>query len=178
MPSVTIYTAPYGDTCRHSRELLTRAVVRHTGRDCGEISCNPWGKPFFPALRDVHCSVSHSGDWWVCAVSERSVGLDLQIHRSHLPPEKLSRRFFHPLEDQYLARRGYAPFFDLWCAKESFVKFTGRGFSMEPDSFSVVSEDGVFPAAENCVFRLLPFQEGYSLCLCAEDPSEIRFFSL
>ena len=114
----------------------------------------------------------------MCAVSEQSVGLDLQIHRSYLPPEKLSPRFFHPLEDQYLARRGYAPFFDLWCAKESFVKFTGRGFSTEPDSFSVVSEDGAFPAAENCVFRLLPFQEGYSLCLCAEDPGEIQFLSL
>lgn len=178
MSSVTIYTAPYGDSCRHSRELLAKAVYRHTGRDCGEISCNPWGKPHFPALPDIHCSVSHSGDWWVCAVSDQPVGLDLQIHRSYLPPKKLSARFFHPAEDRYLVQLDYAPFFDIWCAKESLVKYTGRGFACEPASFSVVSEQGDFPAFEDCEFRFLPFEDGYSLCLCAKKADDVRFTPL
>lgn len=178
MPDTAIYLAPYGDNCRHSRELLVRAVSRHTGRSPGEIACTRLGKPYFPALPDVHCSVSHSGDWWACAISDRSIGLDLQIHRSYLPPEKLSGRFFHPLEDQFLVRHGYQPFFDLWCAKESYVKFTGQGFSLEPDRFSVVSESGAFPEAEGCVFQFLPFREGYSLCLCSGDPDEIQFLTL
>ncbi len=178
MSNAAIYTAPYGDDCRHSRKLLALAASRHTGGDCGEIICTPLGKPFFPAAPEVHCSVSHSGEWWMCAVSDRPVGLDLQIHRSYLPPEKLSGRFFHPQEDQFLSRHEYRPFFDLWCAKESFVKFAGCGFSRDPSSFSVVSAEGLFPAAEGCVFRLLPFREGYSLCICAESLDEIRFITL
>ena len=178
MSDVAIYLTPYGDDCRHSRELLARAVSRHTGRSPGEIACTPSGKPYFPLLPDVHCSVSHSGDWWGCAVSDRSVGLDFQIHRSYLSPEKLSGRFFHPLEDRFLAGNGYTPFFDLWCAKESYVKFTGDGFFREPASFSVVSSGGLFPAVEGCELRILPFREEYSLCICAEALHEIRFLTL
>lgn len=178
MPDVTIYTAPYDEDMRHSRTLLAAAVRSHTGRDPGEARCDAMGKPFFPALPELFFSVSHSGGWWLCAVSDDRVGLDLQIHRTYLPPATLSRRFFHLREDDFLSRDGYRRFFDLWCAKESFVKYTGRGFRDEPHTFSVVSEDGSFPASPGCAFRILPFREGYSLCLCTPGSVTVHFTSL
>ena len=180
-PGVTIYRSPAAEGDRLSRARLTRAVCLHTGLHpdrLGEPAVTPMGKPYFPALPKLHCSVTHSGAWWLCACSAQPVGLDLQIHRSHTDPATLSRRFFHPLEDNWLARDGYRSFFDLWCAKESWVKYTGRGLYDGTESFHVVSPAGGFPAMEGVELRLLPFATGYSLCLCAREIGQIRFQGL
>ena len=180
-PDVTIYRSPAEEGDGLSRTRLVRAVCLHTGLRpdlLGEPAVTPLGKPYFPALPELHCSVTHSGSWWLCACSARPVGLDLQIHRSHTDPATLSRRFFHPLEDSWLAREDYRAFFDLWCAKESWVKYTGRGLYDGTESFHVVSPDGTFPAMEGAELRLIPFAEGYSLCLCARQIGQIRFQDL
>jgi len=166
---IVLYRSPFTEGT-NSRALLACAAARYTGRpaeELGDVLTNQWGKPAFSQAPEICFSVTHSGNWWLCAFGEQALGLDLQIHRSHTPPDRLSRRFFHPAEDAFLARENYARFFDLWCAKESWVKFTGRGFYDDPLSFSVVSADGAFPAREGVQFRLLPFGPEYSLCLCA-----------
>lgn len=178
MPSVTVFAAPYSEDDRHSHELLRKAATLFAGYDPGRIARGPWGKPCFPDSDALHFSISHSGDWWLCAFSDRPVGIDLQRCGSYVPPETLSRRFFHPREDAFLAQDGYKRFYDLWTAKESLVKFTGRGFHDEPESFSVVAEDGTFPWAEGAQLRHLSFREGYSLCVCAEVIDGILFREL
>ena len=178
MSSVILFTAPYSEGDHHSHTLLRRAAAILAGRDPGGVEREAWGKPFFPDLPALHFSISHSGDWWLCAFSDRPVGIDIQRCGSFVPPETLSRRFFHPQEDDFLALQGYERFYDLWTAKESYVKFTGRGFYDEPESFSMVDENGNFPAAKSAQLRHIPFQEGYSLCVCAEHLENIVFREL
>lgn len=175
---VTIYRRPFQEDWRDSRALLLRAACLHTGlsaEELGPVHVNQWGKPALPGLE---CSVTHSGSWWLCACGDAPLGLDLQLHRAQADPEKLSRRFFHPREDGWLAQVGYERFFDVWCAKESWVKYTGRGFHQDPATFSVVDAQGRFPAMDGVEFRLLPFGPGYSLCLCAPTLDEVRFCDL
>ena len=175
---VTIYRHPFHEDRRDSRALLLRAASLHMGRSAeglGPVTVNQWGKP---ALAGLDCSVTHSGSWWLCAFGEGPLGLDLQVHRSHADPKTLSRRFFHPREDGWLAQAGYERFFDLWCAKESWVKYTGTGFHQDPGTFCVVAEDGRFPVMEDVEFRLLPFGPAYSLCLCAQRLGEVCFRDL
>ena len=38
------------------------------------------GKPFLPQFPDLHLSVSHSGEWFVCAISNPPRGIDLHDH--------------------------------------------------------------------------------------------------
>lgn len=180
-PAVDIFQAPFREGAEGSRALLLRCAARYAGRpvrDLGPVETGPWGKPFFPRTPQVRFSITHSGGWWLCAFSAQEVGLDLQIHRSHVPPAVLSSRFFHPEEDAFLARGGYRDFFPLWAAKESWVKFTGRGFYHDPGDFSLVSSAGDFPAMEGAQLRPLPFCPGYSLCLCAGELGEIRRIAL
>ena len=40
------------------------------------------GKPFFIKRRDIHFSLSHSGDYIACAFSDRKTGLDFQEKRA------------------------------------------------------------------------------------------------
>ena len=179
--NVTVYHTAACEGGPLSRDLLLQAAQRYSGLEChqlGSVETNPWGKPFFPQHPELQFSVTHSGDWWMCAFSAQPVGLDLQLHRTHTAPERLSRRFFHPLEHGFLVRDGHRSFFDLWCAKESFVKYIGRGFYDAPETFSVVSETGAFPDAQGVEFRLLPFAAEYSLCLCAQHLGEIRLRAL
>lgn len=178
MSLVTIFTAPYSQDARHSHQLLRRAALLLAGHEPGGIEYGPWGKPCFTDLPTLHFSISHSGELWICAFSDKPVGADLQRCTSFVPPETLSRRFFHPREDAFLAQDGYERFYDLWTAKESLVKFTGRGFYDEPESFSVVAKDGRFPSAEGVRLQHVPFREEYSLCICTEVIGEIVFREL
>lgn len=178
---VTIFCHPYAECSQQSHTLLRRAASLYSGLPetaLGPLETTEWGKPFFPHHPNLHFSISHSGQWWLCGFSSRPVGLDLQIHRTHASPENLSRRFFHPLEDAFLARNHYVPFFDLWCAKESWVKYTGHGFYDAPESFSVVSADGCFPCTDDAQLCLIPFRPEYSLCLCAQrlENHSLRMF--
>lgn len=178
---VTIFHCLSPEEDRQSHTLLYQAAKACSGlspEQLGTLETNPWGKPSFSLRPDLHFSITHSGDWWLCGFSVRPLGLDLQVHRSHAAPAALSRRFFHPMEDAFLSREGYRSFFDLWSAKESWVKYTGRGFFDDPGSFSAVSDTGDFPVMDGAQLRLLPFAPGYSLCLCAQHLGTVHFSPL
>ena len=174
---VTVFCHPYTECSHQSHTLLYRAAALYSGlsqAQLGPLETAARGKPFFPEHPHLHFSISHSGDWWLCGFSSCPLGLDLQIHRTHVSPDKLSRRFFHPLEDGFLERNHHVQFFDLWCAKESWVKYTGHGFYDTPESFSVVSPDGRFPCMDDAALCLIPFRPEYSLCLCTNRPGTWR----
>lgn len=110
-------------------------------------------------------SVSHSGEYWACAVGGGNVGLDLQL-RQPCNYREIARRFFTPEEQAYLRRRGAEAFFDLWAAKESYIKWLGANLSALR-SFSAVRGDELRCPDERArlwLFRCLP---GYGVCLCA-----------
>ena len=181
-PVIHLCLCPFSEGADGSRDLLQQAARHHTGLPehlFREVAVNPWGKPFFPLLPQLHFSVSHSGAWWLCAFSQQPVGADLQIHKAQADLAQLSRRFFHPLEDHWLAQEGYVSFFPLWCAKESWVKYKGRGFYLDPGTFSLVSPQGQFPVSpqeEDPVRFLFPsFRPGYSLCLCCRQAARVEW---
>lgn len=177
-PGVLLFTAPFQEGGSGSHALLYEALGRAVGAPVtAPLAHGPYGKPYLPALPDLHFSITHSGAYWMCAVSDSPVGLDLQAHQD-CKRETLSRRFFHPAEDEYLRRRDYADFFDLWAAKESYLKYTGQGITEELNTFSTVSPEGRFPALPGLCLRLLPWQSGYALCLCTAAPGPVHFRQL
>ncbi len=156
-----------GDTA----DLLPRAAARF----CATLGCavpdltiarEPGGKPYFPAAPRLYCSVSHSGEYWLCACSTAPVGVDVQ----RIQPTReaaLARRFFHPAEIAWLDATPDG-FFPLWTAKEACVKLTGRGIDGEFSHFSVITNGAFASPIAGAVLRHLPFAEDYVLCLCGE----------
>lgn len=96
------------------------------------------GKPELPKEYGLYFNLSHSGKYAVCAISDHNIGTDIQIHQGER--ENLARRFFHPEEQEYLktAADPVRCFYDLWCLKESYIKYTGRGLGTGLDRFSVI----------------------------------------
>lgn len=176
MAEVTIYW--YGPKRPSSRQCLVRCAALFSG-ESPEGAEATWpvereerGKPFFPNHPQVHCSVTHSGDYWLGAFCTQQVGIDLQIHK----PGRLaalSHRFFHPEEDRYLQRAGFADFYRVWAAKESFVKFSGEGIGGNFGRFSVVGQQGLLPEVDGLQLRFVPFRCDYTLCVCAREISSV-----
>ena len=82
-------------------------------------------KPRFVHAPDIHFSVSHSENYWVCIMDQHPVGIDLQFNQ-RVNAESIARRHFHPLEALWLEKHP-EDFFRIWTAKEAFVKAVGLG---------------------------------------------------
>ena len=126
------------------------------------------GKPYFPSCPQICFSVSHSGPYWACVVTDRPVGLDLQKHKGGRL-EDIARRFFHPQEADWLETQPRECFFDVWAAKESYVKWTGQGIDRHFGQVSVVENGELAKQAGGGYFYRMRWQD-YSLCLCGEEP--------
>lgn len=137
---------------------VPREILRPTG-----------AKPRF-SDSEICFSLSHSGEYWVCALGNTELGVDIQRYQRCKAPQ-IARRFFHPNEALWLKDRDEAAFFAVWTAKESYVKFTGEGITDDFSSFSVVDGKGGFGVG-GTVLRHLPFLENYALCLCTAEEAE------
>lgn len=124
-----------------SEAFIRRAVSDYTKTDCScaEILRETKGKPYFADPTLPFFSLSHSGEHTVCAVGPAPCGVDVQehlFHGQHRSTDEILRignRFFHSDEAERLNKASddeITPlFFDLWTAKESYVKYTGDGLS-------------------------------------------------
>ena len=151
------------------------------------------GKPYFPLAPHFHFSISHSGKYWACAIADQIVGLDIQQKerpRRETPEEmirrhqKMARRFFHPLETEFVDRDPGYNFLTVWTAREAYVKYTGQGIDQYFSEHCVVPEaeadlkrvsgrtDGVHWSAMGKYFWKSYFDGDYTLCICTDTPCE------
>lgn len=140
--------------------LSRRAIAEYCGVTPEEIvfGTEKNGKPYAVGL-NVHFNASHSGDFAVCAVSEKPVGIDIEKIR----PVNLcvAKRCFQ--KDDLIFLFGHIPrpeefkmcnqsdilkrFFSLWTAKEALIKREGLTLSdvkhtKITDSVTTLQEDG------------------------------------
>ena len=122
------------------------------------------GKPRFADLPELHFSLSYSGQHALIAIAEgQVVGIDIERLR-HIPDaQAVARSCFSPSETRELddsAPADLARRFLLgWTRKEAYLKLTGSGFTLPPESVTVgltekpaqVNIDGV-AAATVCSF--------------------------
>lgn len=159
-------------------ELLARyAIEQMTGlRPNGSFALGEKGKPHPEGINGIHFNVSHSGEWVVVAVSDHTVGVD--VERIRKVPEGVAERFFSEPEKQWLfsspdeSEKAHR-FFTLWTLKESFLKAIGKGLTKSLSSFTVITntteEYTLAPDEETTGFFLksYTFVDGYKLAACA-----------
>ncbi len=112
----------------YSKDAIECTSVLKVAGHIEDVSKTAEGKPFFSKRPDVFFSVSHSGDYAACSVSDVPNGIDIQEHRG-LSCD-ISGRFFASEEDDYLkaeAENVTGDFFELWCLHEAYMKYTGLG---------------------------------------------------
>lgn len=159
---------------------LLRAPSREAGEGW-EVARGERGKPYFPKRPELGFSISHTGPLWACAFHRGPVGLDIQEHTRFrgedwaAADERLGRlavRFFHKKEAAYVGGR-HERFFQIWAAKESYVKYTGRGIDEGFGEFSVLPSDLGERLPESWEALGVRFHEtalshGFTVCVCME----------
>ena len=127
------------------------------------------GKPYFPNTPSIHFSVSHSGDIFACAFSDEPVGVDIQEYKNR-PDEaercrKIAARFFHRDEVDALDADTVSAFYNIWTAKEAYVKLTGQGIDEDFREFCIFDLDEYLFQTEI---------SGCSLSVCTPDFCEVE----
>lgn len=164
---------------RWVRGTLRLLLAQSLGCSPPEVSfCyGPKGKPGLdPQIHPqaLQFNLSHAQAWAVIALTQNAgIGIDLEDLRRVAKVEALARRFFAPAEVQALCqlpmekRQQY--FFQLWTAKEAYLKAMGQGLS---GGLNRVILDSSIPAyqrlPQDCrPWQLLsfPFQEHYWLAI-------------
>jgi phosphopantetheinyl transferase len=186
---------------RSTDEKITAAAEHYAGTAeiptlrSDEIHRTERGKPCFSHHPHVGLSVSHSGAFFVCALTRGLVGVDLEQHKL-LPGEtfgeaeerlcRLAHRFFHEEEAGYIKDDPWSRFYRVWTAKESYVKLTGDGIDDRFSAFSVLphadksslerSEDSFIGwNGSGIYFRQGLFAGNYTLCVCKQEPFRVVF---
>lgn len=131
-------------------------------------------KPFVIGRSDIFFNISHSGSFAVCAFSDKPVGVDIEEH--HKFDDEFMRAVFTESETAHLSSfsedRDIACT-DLWTVKESLMKHSGTGLSLEPKEVHIISV-GPLKAqvrgydCEKLNFTLYDDIDGYSLTVCSE----------
>ena len=106
-----------------------------------EIKKGENGKPYVLNI-PAHFNVSHSGDYTVLAISDRPIGIDLEIIRDF--SAILAKKYFNEDELKYISGNSSSRkkslmqkcFYEIWTAKEAYLKFTGKGIAGGINSLS------------------------------------------
>lgn len=156
--------------------ILTSALAEFgINASMENIAYNQHGKPYLKDHPDVHFSLSHSVNIAMCAVSDTTVGCDVQYVKNITA--RVAKRFFTPNEQSKIANATDAQdeFTRIWVLKESYVKYLGLGISACPLTSFDIDE-----IASTVILTEHSFAD-YRAAVCSDqavDISDIQFIKL
>ena len=124
----------YGLLCRKKgNELFMAATLTEAYHKLKkQLVYGSHGKPALLGSFTPHFNISHSGKYAVCALSEVPCGIDIQEKK-----ELRNRRIFEKIlsekeqNEVLLSTDQVAAFYKYWARKESFLKLTGQGITVD-----------------------------------------------
>ena len=158
-----------------SEALVRKQYKKKTGGIC-EFSFTRYGKPFVNEDPDFHFSCSHSGDFVVCALGEKEIGVDIEQKK---PIDLMYYRPFFPEVTQL----DEDTFYLLWTAKEAYVKAGGWGLHkpLADVVFQEIGTEWLVPIDQanqsvmgRCCRRVQRLIDGYELVLCGDKDDLIH----
>ena len=124
------------------------------------------GKPFIEGREDIFVSLSHSKGAVMCAVSDKEVGVDIELCTKRR--KSVESRVFTEREISLLnsAEDEDKAFFTLWTLKESYLKAIGTGFADNAKSIEFLSLKYPIESTDsNFVFTVDEY-EGFLFAVC------------
>ncbi len=149
-----------------SGEFLQQVLVRHGA--ASRILRTPNGKPY---LEQGECefSLTHTEGLIAVAVGGQRVGLDAECRK----PRKIEA-----LRSRLTAAEREEDFFELWTAKEAYVKYVG-GTLAEYLPVLEYKKGALFYREAPIDVQLRHFElNGCTLCLCTEREEQVELIPL
>lgn len=118
--------------------LLINHIRERYGVTC-DILVDRYGKPYFEDNK-IYFNISHSGNFVVAAVSNESIGIDIQ--RTRADKHRIAEKNFLPEECDFINEAAdeagrMERFCQVWTVKEAYLKKIGIGLRKPLKSFKV-----------------------------------------
>lgn len=164
---IELYITDCNKSNEHEKaELLSVTGLKNSFGKVSEFCHDERGKPFFADATDIFVSISHSSEFCVVALADGQIGVDIEaIVGDEDKLLRLAKRYFTDDEYEYMQKDVQNRFFSLWCAKESYVKYTGKGLAVGLSTFSVLSKQGI---DEHICFSNLIYK-GHMITVCSSE---------
>ena len=128
-----------------------------------KIVKNENGKPDF--TKSCHFNLSHSKDYWICAISYEEVGCDIQIMKDIDYSKIVKKAFVEEVTN-------IEDFYTIWSGKEAYSKLTSLGLA-DFKNFKI-DKHKVFKDGKNVANISYPkFRKDYKLAVCTYQRSNI-----
>ena len=142
-----------------------------------DIKYQVQGKPYLECS-DFYFSLSHSGEYAVCAYGDVPLGADIQKIKETLPTH--TKKILSEEETAYLnsmsEQERRKAFYQIWARKESLIKWDGRGLRIPLHTISCV-KDGQMAEQIDFEGKRLFFGDWdipeYAFSLCSEKEFQI-----
>ena len=105
--------------------LSIKAARKFLNDEPPKIKRTKHGKPYFD-IPNGYISVSHSGDLVAVVIDSKPIGIDIEIIKPF--NQKLIKRVCSERETEYISEK-IERFFEIWTAKEAYLKIEGIGLS-------------------------------------------------
>ena len=126
-----------------------------------QFAANKFGKPYLLNDPSFHFNISHTRSAFVAAVGDLPLGVD--IEKTNKADPDVARKVFTADEYAYVFSSDDSKdirFNEVWTKKESYVKWTGEGWSSDPFKIDVLSEPIAFQTATLNI-------RGYVVSICS-----------
>lgn len=147
-------------------ELLLNYVVNGDVKKSVHWDTYKNGKLYLIQNKDLYVNLSHSGEYAVCAVHNKDVGIDIQHIREC--DINLAKRFFSIEEYEYIndCENKNNAFYEIWTKKESFVKAIGTGLTIPLNSFSTLADIIQYGGKTYCFKEYSVGKDNYKMFVC------------
>jgi len=137
---------------------------------------NDYGKPYLKDYLKFNFNISHSGEFVVCAIDDKPIGIDIEQVK-HIEYKEIAECFFSVSEFNCIMQNDLCKqlnkFYEIWTLKESYIKCYGQGLSIPLKSFSIdISRDGNIKIITNNkynihILNMLDIELGYKMAVCS-----------
>jgi 4'-phosphopantetheinyl transferase len=80
-----IYDVKVSDICEEKLKIDNKYI---------RINKNQYGKPYLKEYPNFNFNISHSGEYVLCAVDDKSIGIDVEEEGKHIDYEEIAKNFF------------------------------------------------------------------------------------
>lgn len=118
-------------------QLLSNHMLKEEGIENPKYQHDYYKKPYIKNY-NMDFNVSHSKEMVACAISDKTVGIDIEYIDKDIDLNIAKHYFYNSEYTNILKSNNKAKeFFKYWVLKESFMKYTSLGFNLNLDEFNI-----------------------------------------
>jgi phosphopantetheinyl transferase len=150
-------------------EKVTTVSSKYISEDT-DIKRTEKGKPYFEG-NPLFFNLSHSGDKGVISLSDKPVGVDLELIRGREYPSTLS----HFTKREQKEIKCERDFLEHWTAKEAFIKMKGATLFEWLRKLEYLNGEILLDGKkQNCNLSIMDYSDAILAVCSADEPTTIK----